>query len=76
MPNHCLNKTIITHDDKVKITDLYRISAGEFFDWILPPPIEFSNKETTRHKQYNLEEFNADSLHDWRRKNWGNIYSL
>ena len=74
MANWCYNKVIITHDDDQKIQELYRICAGDFFNFILPPPIELCNEETLRHKQYNLEEFGADNLHDWRKKNWKNGY--
>jgi hypothetical protein len=61
---------MITHDDKTKVSDLYRISAGDFFTFIFPPPIELCNKNTLLNKQYNLEEFGADSLRDWRVQNW------
>lgn len=67
----CLNWAVITHDDRVKVSDLYRNSNGDFFSFILPPPLELCNKDTLRDKQYNLEEFGADSLNDWRIQNWG-----
>ena len=71
MSNMCFNRATITHNDKVKVSDLYRISAGDFFNFILPPPVELCNKDTLLDKQYNLEEFGADNLSDWRLKNWG-----
>lgn len=72
MSNLCFNRAIITHDDRVKVSDLYRISAGDFFTFILPPPIELCNKDSLQNKEYNLEEFGADNLESWRSKNWGN----
>ena len=74
MANYCITKVIITHDDKSKVRGLYHVSAGDFFNFILPPPLELCNKDTLRDKQYNLEEFGADNLSDWRLKNWGNRY--
>ena len=72
MTDCCINKVIITHDNKSKVRGLYHVSAGDFFNFILPPPIELCNKDTLLNKEYNLEEFGADNLSDWRLKNWGN----
>ena len=72
MANYCYNKVIITHNDITKVRDLYRITAGDFFNIILPPPVELCNEDTLRNKEYNMEAFGADNLHDWRTKNWKN----
>ncbi len=71
MSNLCYNKVIITHDDITKVRDLYRSTACDFFNFILPTPVELWNKDTLRNKQYNPEKFGADNLYDWRIKNWG-----
>lgn len=74
MANFCINKVIVTHPDKSKVRGLYNVSSGDIFTFILPPPTELYNEETLKDKQYNMEEFGADNLHDWRKNNWGNAY--
>ena len=75
MPNYCTNKLIITHDDRNKLKDLYRISAEDFFTFVCPPPVELCNQETLEDSHYNLEEFGADNLQDWKIRNWGTASS-
>ena len=72
MANWCLNRAVITHDMKVKVSDLYRISAGDFFNFFLPPPNELCNEDSLKDKDFNLQEYGADNLRSWRINNWGN----
>jgi hypothetical protein len=70
MANPCYNKVIINHIDYSKLTDLYRITSGDFFNFIKPYPLELWDQEYLKDTQYNLEEFGAENLRDWINKNW------
>jgi hypothetical protein len=72
MANFCINKVVITHENKSKVRGLYHISSGDIFNFILPPPVELCNEDTLLNKKYNIEQFGADNLSDWRIQNWGN----
>jgi len=63
MANYKFNWMIATHEDKVKVQNLYRFSYSKnFFEEIFPLPAEFINDPN---------EENIKSPRDWRIKNWG-----
>lgn len=74
MANWCFNYAIITHEDKTKVSDLYRITSGDFFNFILPTPVdlEFYSSNLPLDKEYYIDEFGSDNMRSWRIENWGN----
>lgn len=70
MYSEFLNKIIISHSDKTKLKDLYRNSAIDFFNYVLPSPVDLCNEESLLDTKYNIEEYGAETLREWRKKNW------
>ncbi len=77
MANFCISKVTITHENKSKVRGLYHVSSGDIFNFILPPPVERCNEDTLLNKEYNIEQFQKETLmqlSDEERKSYSSIF--